>query len=105
MLGLSVSVLLAGHIALSPITMAVFLGSVVAHMPATPVDVTLRALAIAAGTAISSLGAPFASVVLMLSKASGYATTTLTWTWNGLYTGLSVAALGALYIAYTALGV
>ncbi|MCP5080397.1 MAG: hypothetical protein GY948_01735 [Alphaproteobacteria bacterium] len=105
MLGLSVSVLLAGHVALSPITMAVFLGSVVAHMPATPVDVTLCALAIAAGTAISSLGAPFASVVLMLSKASGYPTTTLTWTWNGLYTGLSVAALGLLYVAYTAMGV
>ncbi len=105
MLALSVSVLIAGHVALSPITMAVFLGSVVAHMPATPVDMTLCALAIAAGTAISSLGAPFASVVLMLSKASNYPTTTLTWAWNGLYTVLSVIALGLLYIAYTALGV
>ena len=105
MLGLSVSVLIAGHIALSPITMAVFLGSVVAQMPTVPVDITLCALAIAAGTAISSLGAPFASAVLMMSKASGHATTTLTWTWNGLYTLLSVGALGVLYIAYTALGV
>lgn len=105
MLALSVSVLIAGHIALSPITMAVFLGSVVAHMPQTPVDITLCALAIAAGTAISSLGAPFASAVLMMSKASGYATTTLTWAWNGLYTALSVAALGILYVIYTSLGV
>ena len=85
--------------------MAVFLGSVVAQMPTVPVDITLCALAIAAGTAISSLGAPFASAVLMMSKASGHATTTLTWTWNGLYTLLSVGALGVLYIAYTALGV
>lgn len=105
MLGLSVLVLIAGHIALSPITMAVFLGSVVAHMPTVPVDITLCALAIAAGTAISSLGAPFASAVLLLSKASSYPTTTLTWSWNGLYTLLSVAALGALYIAITMLGV
>ncbi len=105
MLGLSVLVLIAGHVALSPITMAVFLGSVVAQMPSVPVDITLCALAIAAGTAISSLGAPFASAVLMLSKASGHATTTLTWSWNGLYTLLSVVALGALYIVYTALGV
>ncbi len=104
MLALSVSVLIAGHIALSPITMAVFLGSVVAHMPATPVDITLCALAIAAGTAISSLGAPFASAVLMMSKASGHATTTLTWAWNGLYTVLSTLALAGLYIVYTALG-
>ncbi|MEM1198138.1 MAG: hypothetical protein AAGI06_02405, partial [Pseudomonadota bacterium] len=105
MLGLSVLVLIAGHVALSPITMAVFLGSVVAHMPSVPVDITLCALAIAAGTAISSLGAPFASAVLMLSKASGYPTTTLTWSWNGLNTLLSVAALGVIYIVYTALGV
>lgn len=103
MLGLSLSVLLAGHVALSPITMAVFLGSVVAHMPTTPVDMTLCALAIAAGTAISSLGAPFASAVLMLSKASGYPTTTLTWAWNGFYTGLSILALAGLYAIYAAL--
>ena len=104
MLGLSVLVLIAGHVALSPITMAVFLGSVVAHMPSVPVDITLCALAIAAGTAISSLGAPFASAVLMLSKASGYPTTTLTWSWNGLNTLLIVVALGVIYVAYTALG-
>lgn len=103
MLGLSLSVLVAGHVALSPITMAVFLGSVVALMPTTPVDMTLCALSIAAGTAISSLGAPFASAVLMLSKASGYPTTTLTWAWNGLYTGLSVVALAGLYAIYAAL--
>ncbi len=102
---LSIGVLVAGHIGLSPITMAVFLGTVVSQMPTTPADITLCALAIAAGTAISSLGAPFASGVLMLSRASGYPATTLTWRWNGLNTVLSTLALGCLYSLYISLGV
>ena len=102
---LSVCVLLAGHIGLSPITMAVFLGTVVSQMPSVPADITLCALAIAAGTAISSLGAPFASAVLMLSRASRYPTTTLTWSWNGLNTLLSTLALAILYVIFVSLGI
>ncbi len=104
LLALSVCVLIAGHLAFSPITMAVFLGTVVSQMPSAPADITLCALAIAAGTAISSLGAPFASGVLMLSRASGYPTTTLTWKWNGLYTLLCTVTLGVLYVVYIGLG-
>lgn len=102
---LSVCVLVAGHVGLSPITMAVFLGTVVSQMPSIPADITLCALAIAAGTAISSLGAPFATAVLMLSRASGRPTTMLTWKWNGLNTALSTLALAVLYVLFLALGV
>ncbi|MCP5081005.1 MAG: hypothetical protein GY948_04835 [Alphaproteobacteria bacterium] len=102
---LSVAVLIAGHLGLSPITMAVFLGTVISQMPSAPADVTLCALAIAAGTAITSLGAPFASAVLMLSRASGYPATTLTWRWNGLNTALSTLTLAMIYFVYLKIGV
>ncbi len=104
MTGLSVLVWAGGQVGLSPITMAVFLGSVVAELPDLPVDPTLAALAIAAGTAICSVGAPFASGTLMLSRASGYSGFELTWKWNSVYTGLCVLALAALYAVFTAAG-
>ena len=94
--GLSTSIWLAGQIGLSPITMAVFLGSLVAGMPEMPVDITWVALAIAAGAAISSHGAPFAGGVLLLSRATGYSPMTLSWRWNGVYT-LSVLAVIAVF--------
>ncbi|MEM7426324.1 MAG: hypothetical protein AAF441_09525, partial [Pseudomonadota bacterium] len=102
--GLSLSVLIAGQIGLSPITMAVFLGTVVSQLPGAPADVTLCALAIAAGTAIASLGAPFASAVLMLSRASGYTPATLTWHWSGLNTVLSTVVLAGIYALYMGFG-
>lgn len=96
--GLSVSVWIFGQVGLSPITMAVFLGSVVAQIPVLPVDITHAALAIAAGTAICTCGAPFSAGALMLSRATGYPSTTLTWRWNGLYTAICTLILLLLYI-------
>ena len=104
LLGLSVLVWFGGQVGLSPITMAVFLGSVVAELPDLPVDPTLAALSIAAGTAICSIGAPFASGTLMLSRASGYTGLELTWKWNAAYTALCIVALGVLYAVFTASG-
>jgi hypothetical protein len=98
---LSLAVLLAGQIGLSPITMAVFLGSVYAELPFSPVDPTLAALAIAAGTAIASTGAPFASAVAMLARVSGHDTFTLTWRWNGVFTLMSVSFLVLIYMMLT----
>ena len=98
---LTLAVLLAGQIGLSPITMAVFLGSVYAELPFSPVDPTLAALAIAAGTAIASTGAPFSSAVAMLARVSGHDTVTLTWRWNGVFTLLSMALLVLIYMVLT----
>nr|MDJ0982464.1 hypothetical protein [Kiloniellales bacterium] len=102
LLGLSVLVLLGGQVALSPITMAVFLGSLVAELGTLPVDPTLAALAIAAGTAICTTGAPFASGTLMLARASGYSGVTLAWRWNLAYTLTCVAVLLVVYALLTA---
>jgi hypothetical protein len=98
MLALSLAVLLAGQVGLSPITMAVFLGSVYAKLSDMPVEPTLAALAIAAGTAIASTGAPFSSAVAMLARVSGHDTFTLTWRWNGVFTLLSIALLALIYV-------
>ena len=95
---LTVLVWIFGQVGLSPITMAVFLGSVVAELPELPVDITLAALAIAAGTAVCTTGAPFASGALMLARATGYSSFTLTWRWNGLYTLVSMVVLAVVYL-------
>ena len=94
----SVSVWVAGQVGLSPITMAVFLGSVIAQIPVLPVDMTHAALAIATGTAISTGGAPFSAGALMLSRATGHPPATLTWRWNGHYTFMCMAILVAVYM-------
>jgi hypothetical protein len=101
MLALSLAVLLAGQFGLSPITMSVFLASVYAQLPVSPVEPTLAALAIAAGTAIASTGAPFASAVAMLARVSGHDTVTLTWRWNGVFTLLSIGLLAIIYMILT----
>ncbi|NRB32053.1 MAG: hypothetical protein HRU27_15790 [Rhizobiaceae bacterium] len=95
---ISVSVWVAGQIGLSPITMAVFLGSIIAQIPVLPVDMTHAALAIATGTAISTGGAPFSAGALMLSRATGHPPATLTWRWNGHYTFMCMAILIAVYM-------
>lgn len=98
---LSVSVWVFGQVGLSPITMAVFLGSVVADLPNLPVDMTLAALAIAAGTGLCTLGAPFSSGAIMLARASGYSASTLTWRWNGLHSLVVMAVLAVVYVVLT----
>jgi len=94
---LTVLVWVFGQIGLSPITMAIFLASVLSEVPDFPVDMTLAALAIAAGTAVCTTGAPFSSGAVMLAGATGYSTQTLTWRWNGTYTMISMLVLAAIY--------
>lgn len=100
---LSATVWIFGQAGLSPITMAVFLGSLVAELPNIPVDLTFAALAIAAGTAVCTTGAPFSSGAIMLARATGYSSVTLTWRWNGLYTALVFMVLAMFYALLTIL--
>ncbi|MGD1879884.1 MAG: hypothetical protein ACFB13_20570 [Kiloniellaceae bacterium] len=98
---LSLFVWFCGVFALSPITTAVFLGSLVPELGTVPADPTAIVLAIAAGTAICTLGAPFASGTLMLARASGYSGIELTWKWNFAYTAISMAVLAGVYAVLT----
>jgi len=94
---LSLVVWVGGLVALSPITTAVFLGSLVTELGVLPVDPTSVVLAIAAGTAICTIGAPFASGTLMLARASGYSGVELTWKWNLPYILATMTVLAAVY--------
>ncbi len=94
---LSLSVWVFGQVGLSPITMAIFLASLVAEIPDFPGDMTHAALAIAAGTAICTTGAPFSSGAVMLARASGISAFTLTWRWNGTYVAICVVVLATFY--------
>jgi hypothetical protein len=94
---LSLVVWIGGLVALSPITTTVFLGSLVTELGVLPVDPTSVVLAIAAGTAICTIGAPFASGTLMLARASGYSGVELTWKWNLPYILATMAVLAAVY--------
>lgn len=97
---LTLSVLTFGQIGMSPITSAVFLGSLVAELPVLPSDITLAALAIAAGTAVCSTGAPYAAGPVLLARVTGHTPQTLTWKWNGRY---SVIVMLVLMIIYSGL--
>jgi hypothetical protein len=98
---LSLAVWAGGLVALSPITTAVFLGSLITELGKLPVDPTSAVLAIAAGTALCTVGAPFASGTLMLARASGYSGVELTWKWNLPYTLVTMAVLAAVYAVLT----
>ena len=89
----AVGVALLAQLALSPIMMAVFFGSVLGALPSLPASPTLTALAISCGWALSMTCAPFASVVILLTRITGHPGTRLTWSWNSGFTALSVAAL------------
>jgi hypothetical protein len=94
---LSLAVWVGGLVALSPITTAVFLGSLVTELGDIPVDPSSMVLAIAAGTAICTIGTPFASGTLMLARASGYSGVELTLKWNLPYILASMAVLAMVY--------
>lgn len=99
--GLSVSVAVIGQLALSPIMMAVFFGSVLGALPALPVDPTLAALAIACGWSLSMTASPFASVVLLTARVTGHTGATLTWRWNLTFSFLAAGTLLVIFYALT----
>lgn len=80
-------------LALSPTMMAVFMGSFFAALPVLPADPTLIAFSISCGWALSMTFSPFATVVLVIDRASGIPAKTLTWGWNLGFSALAAAIL------------
>lgn len=91
-------------LALSPIVMAVFFGSLFGAMPQLPADATWIALSTSCGWAVSMTFSPFATVVLLTSRTSGISARRLTWEWNLLYSLLAVLLLLPVFAVLTALG-
>lgn len=103
MLGCTLTVTALSQFGLSPIMMAVFLGAVLGSLPTLPASPTYTALAVAAGWAVSTTISPFASGVIILSRVTGHPGTLLTYRWNAVFTGLSIAVLTVVFAALTAL--
>lgn len=96
MLGLSLLVMTMSWLALSPIMLAVFLGAVLAELPAMPVERTWAALAISSGWALSMMTSPFATTVLLNTQITGIPGLTFVgWNWR-----FSLMAIGILTVAY-----
>ncbi|MEQ8355915.1 MAG: hypothetical protein RH942_10300 [Kiloniellaceae bacterium] len=89
-------------LALSPIMMAVFFGSLIGGLPVLPADPTLIALSISCGWALSMTLSPFATVVLLIDRVGTIPTRRLTWTWNLTFTALAALALIPVFAALTA---
>ena len=85
---------------LTPIMTVVVLGSVLGALPRLPADPTLLALSLACGWALAMAGGPFSSLVLLLSRVSGFSTTRIAWTWNLPF---SILVLLALALAFALL--
>ena len=101
MLSITLIMALAGQLALSPIMMAVFVGSTVAALPSAPVEPTLAALAVGAGASLSMGASPFTSGILLMSRATGYPGTTIAWRWNMGFSFAAFALLAAVFFVLT----
>lgn len=95
---LPLAVVLATHLALTPIVMAVFLGTALGGIAPLPVAPELLILALSGGWALAFTASPFASGALILNRMTGIAATDLTWRWNGLYSVLAYALLVAVLV-------
>lgn len=92
---------LGGQIALSPIMVVVFLGSIMHELPVLPADPSLIVFALGAGWALSMTASPNATATLLISGTCGIPPTTLTWRWNGLYALLCYAVFCVMFYLLT----
>lgn len=88
-------------LALSPIVMAVFFGSLFGSLPEMPADPTLIALSVSCGWAVSVTFSPFATPILLISPIGNLPATRLSWGWNLLFTLLAAAALVPVFAVLT----
>jgi hypothetical protein len=97
-------ILIAVQAALTPIVMAVFLGSALSAAGPLGIDPALLILSIAGGWAIALTASPFAAGALVLGRATGIPGAQLTWGWNLGYSAMLYALLvGWLALLHAAL--
>lgn len=99
--GTIVAVVALSQFGLSPIMMAVFFGAVLSALDSLPADVTLTALAVAAGLAVSTTFSPFAAGVVFLSGVTPHSGIRLTYVWNGLFSAMSFGAMVLFFVVVT----
>ena len=84
-------------LALSPIMMAVFFGSIFGALPELPADPTLIAFSISCGWALSMVTSPFAAAVLLLSRVSKINNRVVSIQWNARFIVLCVFILVSVF--------
>lgn len=97
LLALPVLMLSAGQLGPSPVMMVILLGTLIGSMPELPADPTLIAIALATGGAVATTATPFASGVIVLSRATGHPTTSISWRWNLPFALAAIAVLALLF--------
>lgn len=83
---------------ISPIMMAVFLGSMLGGMATLPADPTLLALSISCGWALAMIFSPLSTPALLLNRISAVPALTLTWRWNLLFSLIVVLGLPFIFV-------
>ena len=76
---------LLAQIALHPILMVTFLGTVLGATPALGLDPTLLALSLAIGWSLNLTASPFSASSLVLGRVTGIPGRRLSWRWNALF--------------------
>lgn len=97
LISLPLAVAALAQLALSPIMMAVFFGTLLGGIPDLPASPTLTALAISSGWALSMTCSPFASAVILLTRITGQPGARLTWRWNAVFSVLAILTLTAAF--------
>ena len=99
--GIPLVIAALAQLALSPIMMAVFFGSLLGSIQGLPASQTLTALAISTGWALSMTCSPFASAVILLNRITGHPASRLTWRWNLRFSALAALTLAAVFALLT----
>ena len=94
---LPIVMVLLSYLAVSPIMLAVFFGSLFGALPALPTDATWLALSISCGWSVTMTASPFATVALLLAKQNEVSGARLTLGWNGPFTLASLALVAAFF--------
>ncbi|MEP1772436.1 MAG: hypothetical protein ABJJ72_17945, partial [Anderseniella sp.] len=85
-LAIMVIVPVASNLAMPPMLTVTFMGSLYSALPDSQLDPTLLATALALGWTLNLTASPFGATALILSRITGIAGTTLSWTWNTTFT-------------------
>ena len=93
---------LLSNLALPPILVATFFGSLLISLPDLALDPTLLGFCFVMGWCLNLTGSPFGASALVLGRATGIRGTTLTWKWNGLFTLASYAVIACAVFLFGA---
>lgn len=88
------------NLALPPILVATFFGSLLSSVPGLGLDPTLLGFSLVMGWCLNLTGSPFGATALVLGRATGVPGTTITWRWNGRFTLVSYAFVVAALVVF-----